>query len=215
MKLLKKAIATAVIAITGTVSLAAPASANRLSRSDLAREMAEIRAMFNETTPVHGLIQTVETPKPVRAVETRNSGPRSWLVNTRDRLSLSGRDFYCLAKNIYHEAGVEDRVGKFAVAQVTLNRVEMGKWGNSICEVVHAYKQFSWTLKSSLRNERPSGPLWEASVEVAEQFVNGVRMSGFERVTHYHATYVSPVWSRGEPVKAKIGTHVFFEDIAI
>ena len=214
MKLLRKTIATAVIAITGTVSLAEPASADRLSRSELAREMAEIRAMFNETTPVHGLIQAVDAPKPVR-VDTRNSSPRSRLVNTRDRLSLSGRDFYCLAKNIFHEAGVEDRVGKFAVAQVTLNRVEMGKWGSSICEVVHAYKQFSWTLKSNLRNERPSGPLWEESVAVAEQFVNGVRMQGFERVTHYHATYVSPVWSRGEPVKAKIGTHVFFENIAI
>lgn len=105
-------------------------------------------------------------------------------------------------------------LGKFAVAQVTLNRLEIGKWGNSICSVVHAYKQFSWTLYSHLRNEKPSGPLWEESVEVAEKFVNGTRVRGMENVTHYHADYVAPSWSRNVPVAAKVGRHKFFENIA-
>src|SRR5690606_39623061 len=37
-------------------------------------------------------------------------------------------DLHCLAKNIFHEAGVESEKGKLAVAQVTLNRVDAGRW---------------------------------------------------------------------------------------
>ena len=32
-------------------------------------------------------------------------------------------DVFCMAKNIFHEAGTEPELGQYAVAQVTLNRV--------------------------------------------------------------------------------------------
>jgi spore germination cell wall hydrolase CwlJ-like protein len=73
----------------------------------------------------------------------------------------------CLARNIYHEAGYEPFEGKVAVAQVTINRAESGKFPSDICQVVYqkniVYEkvlcQFSWycqtpTLKKPMK--RPS-----------------------------------------------------------
>jgi spore germination cell wall hydrolase CwlJ-like protein len=43
----------------------------------------------------------------------------------------------CLAQNIYYEARSEEFDGKVAVAQVTLNRANSGKFPDTICGVVH------------------------------------------------------------------------------
>jgi len=54
----------------------------------------------------------------------------------------------CLAENIYFEAGHESDEGKIAVAFVTLNRVNSGRFENNICGVVKQKTgntcQFSW-----------------------------------------------------------------------
>ena len=42
----------------------------------------------------------------------------------------------CLAENIYFEAASESFEGKLAVAQVTLNRVNSGKFAKTVCGVV-------------------------------------------------------------------------------
>ena len=47
------------------------------------------------------------------------------------------RQLECLTRNIYWEAASEPFVGKVAVAQVTLNRMESGKFASSVCGVVH------------------------------------------------------------------------------
>jgi len=43
----------------------------------------------------------------------------------------------CLTRNIYWEAASEPFEGKVGVAQVTINRVESGKFADSICGVVY------------------------------------------------------------------------------
>ena len=58
-------------------------------------------------------------------------------------------DIDCLAKNIYFESRNQPWVGKIAVAQVTLNRVESMLFPSKICDVVKQIKapqrcQFSW-----------------------------------------------------------------------
>ena len=71
---------------------------------------------------------------------------KALVVKTSERLRYSTAEEDCLARNIYHEAGVEPTVGKYAVAQVTLNRLKDGRWGRDICSVVYSKAQFSWTL---------------------------------------------------------------------
>ena len=47
------------------------------------------------------------------------------------------RELECLTKNIYWEAASEPFEGKVAVAQVTMNRVQSGRFASSVCGVVH------------------------------------------------------------------------------
>ena len=60
--------------------------------------------------------------------------PAAKVVKTKERVKLSKQEFECMARNVYHEAGVENNAGKIAVAQVTLNRVKSKKWGKGVCD---------------------------------------------------------------------------------
>lgn len=125
------------------------------------------------------------------------------------KIQLSQQDFECLAKNIYYEAGIEDYAGKIAVAQITWNRVKTGRWGKTICRVVYARKQFSWTHQNK---PAPRGPLWRDSRAAAEDFVNGVRAMGLQKSKYYHATWIKdPQWTRNLEVVAVIGQHRFYQ----
>lgn len=125
-----------------------------------------------------------------------------------EKITITQRDFECLARNIYYEAGVEDYVGKIAVAQVTWNRVQNGRWGKTICRVVYAKKQFSWTHQNK---PEPKGKLWRASREAAEDFVNGVRHHAVQGSKYYHATWIrAPRWTEPMTELATIGQHRFY-----
>ena len=65
------------------------------------------------------------------------------VFDSGQRVNITQRERECLTKNIFHEAGVEPFEGKIAVAQVTFNRLNSGRWGNDICSVVYAKKQFN------------------------------------------------------------------------
>lgn len=126
-------------------------------------------------------------------------------------IKYSKQDFDCLARNIYYEAGIEDRLGKVAVAQVTLNRVRTGYWGKSICKVVYAPAQFSWT-KIKRRAWMPNiGPSWEESKRVAAEVLDqGLRIRTLKTSLFYHADYVSPNWRDDSKRVTKVGRHIFY-----
>jgi len=125
-------------------------------------------------------------------------------------------DVFCLAKNIFHEAGIEPDIGKYAVAQVTLNRVASRKYPNTICKVVLDRYQFSWANNRSRHWTRPNGPNWDRSYEIARQVMNeGHRVKGLENSRYYHADYVKPHWSRKMTHVATVGRHVFYTNDAI
>ena len=74
-------------------------------------------------------------------------------------LSQRMRELDCLTKNIYYEAGTEPFEGKVAVAQVTINRTQSGKFPKDICAVVYERNlvynnlicQFSWYCESQTK----------------------------------------------------------------
>jgi spore germination cell wall hydrolase CwlJ-like protein len=137
---------------------------------------------------------------------------KQFLVHTNERLKYTTADAQCLAKNIYHEAGVEPIEGKFAVAQVTLNRLKQGRWGHSICDVVHSKAQFSWTLNKRKVQEQPKGELWAESQAVARTVLDkGVRVPSLAQSTYYHADYVKPLWSKSVVKIQQIGQHIFYK----
>ena len=135
------------------------------------------------------------------------------VTQTHNRLTYTRAEEECLAKNIYYEAGVEPAIGKYAVAQVTLNRLKTGRWGKNICSVVYAPAQFSWTLYKKKRYEQPKGPLWTQSQQVARTVLaEGYRVQGLEDAILYHADYIrQPVWAKSVAKIQQIGQHIFYK----
>ena len=131
------------------------------------------------------------------------------IIQVKEQVKYTKHDLECLTKNIYYEAGVESKVGKFAVAHVTVNRLKTGYWGNSICKVVYAKKQFSWTLARKL--PRPNSKLWAESEEIARKVLAGHRVRGLTKSLYYHADYIKdPKWADSKHEVGKIGKHVFY-----
>jgi len=131
------------------------------------------------------------------------------VIQTAQRMHYTKQDLDCLARNVYYEAGSEDQRGKFAVAHVTVNRLKTGYWGNSICKVVYARAQFSWTLAKKL--PKPDPGLWAESQDIARKVLTGYRVSGLMRSLYYHAVYIKdPIWADPTQQAGQIGNHVFY-----
>lgn len=136
------------------------------------------------------------------------------VVETNDKIRFSKTDLFCMAKNIYHEAGHEPTLGKYAVAQVTINRMESPLFGDKVCEVVFEPKQFSWANNHSRRWTHPSGEAWDEAMRIARDVLeNGKRIKGMDDALFYHATYVRPSWARTKDRLTRIGLHIFYEQV--
>lgn len=136
---------------------------------------------------------------------------KDFLVQTDESIHYTKNDVDCLSKNIYYEAGIEPAEGKYAVAQVTLNRLKTKRWGKSVCDVVYSKAQFSWTLKKKL--EKPKGAFWEESQAIARNVLKrGVRVKPLQQSLMYHADYVNPNWVDRKQRITKIGAHIFYKN---
>jgi len=129
------------------------------------------------------------------------------------------RQLECLSKNIYFEAGSEPFEGKVAVAQVTLNRVESGKFPSDVCKVVYQKNvfmervvcQFSWYCENAGKMKPVHGHNYNESVAAAKKvLLEDFRLDGLKEALYYHADYVNPGWKK-EKV-AKIGRHIFYKE---
>jgi spore germination cell wall hydrolase CwlJ-like protein len=136
---------------------------------------------------------------------------KSFLVQLpRDTVKYTQADEECLAKNIYYEAGFEPENGKYAVAQVTLNRLRAGQWGNNICSVVYSKAQFSWTLKKNIH--KPRGDAWIEARWVAHTVLaQNIRVRSLQDATYYHADYVKPRWAKTVAKIQQVGQHIFYK----
>lgn len=143
-------------------------------------------------------------------------------INPAMSVSEYARQLDCLTRNIYWEAGNEPFEGKVAVAQVTMNRVESGRFANTVCGVVYQktmfYEkvvcQFSWYCESGNRTQPIHSRAWQESEEVAKKvMLEGFRLPSVEKALYYHADYINPGW--GKPRVAKIGRHIFYSESKI
>ena len=129
-----------------------------------------------------------------------------------DRRLDATAEIHCLALNVYHEARSEPDQGKFAVAQVTLNRVRSSRYPDSICKVVWQRGQFSWT-----RDGRSDWPrelrAWKEALWVATAAYDFNPLNLVGRATHYHAVYVQPYWSASHRRVGRVGRHIFYESL--
>jgi spore germination cell wall hydrolase CwlJ-like protein len=127
------------------------------------------------------------------------------------------RQLDCLTRNIYWEAASEPFEGKVAVAQVTMNRLASGRFGDSVCGVIYQKNifyervicQFSWVCETTHKTRPVYPPLWAESELVAKKvMLENFRLPGLKEALYYHADYVSPGWQK--PKLDKIGHHIFY-----
>lgn len=148
-------------------------------------------------------------------LRSSNEAARQGFISAADR----SKQLECLTRNIYWEAGSEPFEGKVAVAQVTMNRVDSGKFARDICGVVYQKNviydkvvcQFSWFCDGSSKI-RPIHPAhWREAEEVAKKvLLEGFRLPSVKNALYFHADYVKPNW--GKPQVAKFGRHIFYAD---
>lgn len=125
-------------------------------------------------------------------------------------------DPLCLATTVYLEARNQSELGQQAVAEVTLRRWESGRWGDNLCAVVTAPKQFAPTLVSpEFRINNPKA--WNRAVKIAFDSLRHWSLPYHDRLQlvpgadHFHADHIAPPnWASGLPV-AQIGDHRFYK----
>jgi len=125
------------------------------------------------------------------------------------------RDFECLSQAVYYEAGNEPREGQLAVAEVIANRVKDHRYPNTVCEVVYQGStrttgcQFTFTCDGAL-SRAPDARKYARAEEVAAHIMMDLHERRTSGATHYHATYVNPVWNSGLVRTTRIRTHIFY-----
>ena len=140
------------------------------------------------------------------------------LLKSVHAAKVEQQNLACLARNVYFEARGEPRVGQYAVAEVTMNRVASSRYPSSVCSVVYQKNwdsirkryvgAFSWTEFSRL--PEPKGREWEEALQVAEEVYYRRKEPKLGDALHYHADYIKPSWSRDRTPLARIGNHVFY-----
>jgi len=118
------------------------------------------------------------------------------------------QDIVCLAKNIYFESRGEPMTGKLHVAKVTLNRANHETlFDKTICKVVYATKQFSWTDKEL---KVKSGPAWREAQLLAKGILQGYILIPTTDALYFHTKDIKPKWAKNKIIVARIGNHIFY-----
>jgi spore germination cell wall hydrolase CwlJ-like protein len=121
----------------------------------------------------------------------------------------------CLATTVYLEARDQSELGQRAVAEVALRRRDSGMWGDDVCAVVKAPKQFAPTLVPP-RTRLNNVEAWEEAVAVAFAAQKAWNRPHAERravvpgASHFAAMRIAnPSWA-SYPQVATIDDHTFF-----
>ena len=149
-----------------------------------------------------------------------------------DTSSINMDEAYCLAKNVYYEARSEDIQGQFAVASVTLNRVNDPRFPKTVCGVVkehfiskvthQAVCAFSWFCQDKLVDkeillsdrrgviDQHRVDQFQVAAMVAILALTGNTVDNTHGSTNfYNPSIAHPAWSRIYAKMARIGNHVF------
>ena len=131
----------------------------------------------------------------------------SWTAPKPDAKQLQ-----CMATAIYFEAGNESDIGRIAVGKVIMNRVNSGRYGSTICNVVYqrwqGRCQFTFACDKTLKITRQEQ--YERSLTSAE-----LVMLGFHTDVSNSAEFFNnrPFRDPRLVKTAQIGGHYFYRRI--
>tara|TARA_R110001592_G_scaffold45033_3_gene144167 strand:- start:132 stop:701 length:570 start_codon:yes stop_codon:yes gene_type:complete len=157
-------------------------------------------------------------------------------VPTVPEKAIDINQMHCLATNIYHEARGETVRGKFAVAHVTMNRVNSDRFPNTVCNVVYQSQmrtnwkgesvpkrhkcQFSWycdgksdaiILRTAEGNIiKYNMNAWEESLKVATAVLkHNIHDTTYGATHYFNDKLADPYWADHYVQVAVIDNHVF------
>lgn len=125
---------------------------------------------------------------------------------SRSKRSVTNGDNHLLAQLVEAEARGESYRGKVAVVEVVLNRVNSGKFPNSVHGVIYQSGQFSPVSNGSINNS-PSEESYTAVYEALNNVDNGNTDGSLYFFNPRTAT--SAGWLSDRPTIKQIGNHVF------
>ena len=138
----------------------------------------------------------------------------AWILWLASIMPPPAADSLCLSTTLYLEARDQSVLGQHAVAEVALRRADSGLWGDSVCDVVTARKQFAPTIVSP-RTRLTNTEAWSQSVTIALESQRNWALPAEERkegvpgASHFLAHAIaSPSWRNAYQV-ATIGDHTF------
>lgn len=139
----------------------------------------------------------------------------AWILWLASVLPPHQADSLCLSATVYLEARDQSVRGQQAVAEVALRRRDSGLWGDTVCDVVTARKQFAPTIVSP-NTRLANTEAWAHSVTVALEAERNWALPRGERVelvpgaSHFAAHAIAaPSWRTAYQV-ATIGDHTFY-----
>jgi spore germination cell wall hydrolase CwlJ-like protein len=139
-----------------------------------------------------------------------------WILWLSQLMPQPAADSLCLSTTLYLEARDQSLRGQQAVAEVIMRRRDSGIWGDDLCSVVTARKQFAPTIVSPDTRINNNGA-WAEAVDVAMDSERNWALPPGERkevvpgASHFAAlSLASPSWRTAYQV-ATIGDHTFFK----
>lgn len=137
-----------------------------------------------------------------------------WILWFASLMPQPAADSLCLGTTVYLEARDQSLRGQQAVAEVALRRQDSGLWGDSMCEVVTARKQFAPGIVSHqmrLRNQAALAHSMSVAIESERNWALPVdmRREVVPGASHFMAHAIAaPNWRNAYQV-AVIDDHTF------
>jgi len=133
------------------------------------------------------------------------------------RMPRMNRELKCLSEALYFEARGEQIEGQIAVADVIINRKNSKIFPSTICGVVSegSHKrnacQFSYNCDGKLELIYDK-KTYSRIVKLSSMILNGAFSDVTNGATFFHASEVSPSWSKKFKKTRKIGRHIFYKN---
>ena len=133
------------------------------------------------------------------------------------RMPKMNRELKCLSEALYFEARGEQIEGQIAVADVIINRKNSNQFPSTICGVVSEGShrrnacQFSYNCDGKLELIYDK-KTYKRIVKLSSMILNGAFSDVTNGATFFHASEVSPSWSKKFKKTRKIGRHIFYKN---
>ena len=114
-----------------------------------------------------------------------------------------------LAGAVVWESRSEPLEGRRLVAQVIMNRVHHKNWTNTVEEVIHQRKQFSY-LQDKHKQRTPTQKDWTEARATAYNVLHGLVPDESQGATHYTEKSVNRSWMENLEYVTTVNNHKFY-----